>query len=33
MDSGLRQRIAEAARTASTQSVDVSVLDRYKEAA
>jgi len=33
MDSGLRQRIAEAARSASTQSIDVSVLDRFKEAA
>jgi len=33
MDADLRQRIAKAARTASTQSIDVSVLDRYLEAA
>jgi len=32
MDSGLRQRIAEAARTAPSASSDVSVLDRYLEA-
>ena len=33
MDADLRQRIAKAARTASTQSIDVSVLDRYLDAA
>jgi len=33
MDADLRQRIAEAARAASTGSIDVSVLDRFLETA
>jgi transposase-like protein len=33
MDGDLRMRIVEAAKTASADAIDVSVLDRYKEAA
>ena len=33
MDGDLRMRIVEAAKTASADAIDVSVLDRYKDAA
>jgi len=33
MDAGLRLRIAEVSKTAVADTIDVSVLDRYKEAA
>jgi hypothetical protein len=33
MDGDLRMRIVDAAKTASADAIDVSVLDRYKDAA